>query len=82
MVPNEPNFQNWLKTHPKVLNAYNKRALDHFGGMLALKSGLVFFSQRSENGQRSEIVNEVKIVKVMKIVKEVEIVKEEKWSKK
>ena len=20
-APNEPNFKNWLKTHPKVLNA-------------------------------------------------------------
>ena len=36
-------FQNWLKTHPKVLNAQNKRVLHHFGGMLPLKSGLGFF---------------------------------------
>ena len=24
MAPDEPNFKNWLKTHPKVLNAQNK----------------------------------------------------------
>ena len=36
-------LQNWPKTRPKVLNAQNKRVLHHFGGMLALKSGLRFF---------------------------------------
>ena len=36
-------FENRLKTHPKVLNAQNKRVLHHFGGMLALKSSLGFF---------------------------------------
>ena len=41
-------FQNWLKTNPKVLNAQNKRVLHHFGGMLALKSGLGFFVQAPE----------------------------------
>ena len=29
-------FQNWLKTHPKVVNAKNKRQFHHFWGMLAL----------------------------------------------
>ena len=41
-------FQNWLKTHPKVLNAQNERILHHFGGMLALKSGLGFFVSAPE----------------------------------
>ena len=38
-------FQNWLKTHPKVLNAQTKRVLHHFGGMLVEKvvSFFVFF---------------------------------------
>ena len=34
-APNEPNFKNWLKTHPKVINAQNKCLFRHFGGMLA-----------------------------------------------
>ena len=42
-APKEPNFKNWLKTHPKVINAWNKHVIHHFGGMLALKSGLRFF---------------------------------------
>ena len=41
-------FQNWLKTHPKVLNARNKRVLHHFGGVLTLKSGLGFFVSAPE----------------------------------
>ena len=41
-------FQNWLKTNPKVLNAQNKWVLHHFGGMLALKSGLGFFVSAPE----------------------------------
>ena len=41
-------FQNWLKTHPKVLNARNKRVLHHFGGVLALKCGLGFFVSAPE----------------------------------
>ena len=41
-------FQNRLITHPKVENAWNKCLFHHFGGMLALKSGLHFFVSASE----------------------------------
>ena len=47
-APNEPNFLNWLKTHTKVINAQNKCVSYHFGGMLALKSGLRFLVSASE----------------------------------
>ena len=64
-------FQNWLKTNPKVLNAQNKRVLHHFGGMLALKSGLVFFVSAPEvpffgTGKRA-ILAKVPVLKCQKI---------------
>ena len=64
-------FQNWLKTHPKVLNAQNKRVLHHFGGMLALKSGLVFFDPAPEvpffgTGKRA-ILAKVPVLKCQKM---------------
>ena len=40
--PKLAKSQNWLKTHPKVINAQNKCLFHHFGGMLAAKSGLRF----------------------------------------
>ena len=46
--PKKDKFLDWLKTHSKVLNAKNKSVLHHFGGMLALKSGLVFFVSAPE----------------------------------
>ena len=65
-------FQNWLKTNPKVLNAQNKRILHNFGGMLALKSGLVFFVSASEvpffgTGKRV-ILAKVPVLKCQKMV--------------
>ena len=48
-------LKNWLKTHPKVLNAQNKRVLHHFGGMLALKSGLVFEAFSHLHGPKTKI---------------------------
>ena len=33
-------FQNWLKTHPEVVNAQNKHVIAHFKEILELKSGL------------------------------------------
>ena len=35
-------FQNWLKTHSTMIIAHSKHVYHHFGGMLALKSGLCF----------------------------------------
>ena len=64
-------FQNWLKTHSKVLNAQNKRVLHHFGGMLALKSGLGFFVSAPEvpffgTGKRA-ILAKVPVLKCQKM---------------
>ena len=38
----EPNFKNWLKTHPKAVYAPNKYIINLFGGMLELESDLHF----------------------------------------
>ena len=32
--PTLAEIQNWLKTHPKVANAQNKKRIQHFGGCL------------------------------------------------
>ena len=47
--PKQSKFQNWLKTHPNVINAQNKCLFHHFGGMLAWKSGLGFSIRALEN---------------------------------
>ena len=44
MAPDEPNFKNWLKAHPKVVNAPNKYVINLFGGMLELKISVFMFS--------------------------------------
>ena len=55
MAPDEPNFKNWLKTHPKVVNAPNKYVINLFGGMLELKSDLRFYVFLIWSTKRSDI---------------------------
>ena len=56
--------QNWLKTHPRVVNAQMKHVIQHFGGMLALKwSANICCGQISKDVQRSTVSNYQKTCK-------------------
>ena len=63
-VPKLAKVQNWLKTHPRVVNAQMKHVIQHFGGMLALKwSANICCGQISKDVQRSTVSNYQKTCK-------------------